>query len=418
MQRLSRPFLLNPLLLLASLSSGTQSRAEDPCSCPNLLAAKKILMPTGALCNLSAGMNSTKFKSTSDGVERTLYIYVPKSISEPLGGDHPRKTLLFMHGGGAERGSSTATEPQAQQVTQMYLDSFYKAYAEKNKVMVIAPTSSVGWSYHTSFLFRNLLQALVAKGVPVDPNYLVLTGHSMGGMGITREYPSMTDLFSGVLGQSAGMSPALRNEDAYLPILNGTPYYQLNGREDHFKHFLPQMEEFNAWVKVLEEKYKHQSHFKLLVHSGGHHPPPGAVDQLLNLLFETKRNRFPKYIQTTFSWGVYPEIEYPTFTLPRLNGVQDKKYWIELKGLNEPKLNSANTFAVRAEVQDQTITISSRVLAGTGDLSPQEMELTLSNQLIDTSRPVRIIFNQQVKFDGMLDTDSVNGDAVIQFEPK
>ncbi len=332
---------------------------------------------------------SFHYTAPSDGVPRTIVYYLPRSIQNPWNLSEKHSTMFFMHGGGA----STQTDVNATRVALQYIQDFLQ-YAEDRRVILILPTTSVGWSYHTSYLFRSLIP-YVEKQIAVDPNHLVLAGHSMGGMGITREYPWMTDLFSGVLGLAAGINPVLYNENYTLAYLNGTPYTHINGEKDAFTTFKPWMVGFQDYLKTVEAKYHRQSNFKLLFHPGGHNYDMKLTTAELDHLFAAKRIYYPKYMEIQMGLVHYAA----TAQLPGLDGARDHAYWVKELGAPDPGPQAATNLFMNVQANQNVITMFTR----DNTLKPTGYELTLAPELVDFTKPVKVLLNSFEVFNGMVD---------------
>jgi hypothetical protein len=329
------------------------------------------------------------FKSSADGVLRINLLYVPQSIQGVTG---KFKTTVFLHGGGTEY---TADDAGAVKIALEYLSDFTD-YAEKNKVILLFPTSALGWGRQTSYFFRQFIPFVEAK-LPIDDDYLVLAGHSMGGMGITREYPYVTDLFSGVLGMSAGIQEAMINKNAILPYFNGTPYIELNGKNDEdFPGFLAQEQKFNTELATLSTQLGLPSKYRLDLFEGGHdYDLPSAMKEL-DELFTQKKIRDPKYM--TIRLGVVHSPAAPgspgMLPIPKIDGSLDHQYWL---GVSDYQDSGKTAYIyLHAQIVKQTIFITT----DGNDLQPTTLNLTVDQNLLNLHRRFRVRVNGRVVFRG------------------
>lgn len=353
------------------------------------ISAQMLALPRGDF-SLHGKVGSFRFDSAVTSSQRTIVYYVPNSIANPAqpvdGKLH--KVLYFMHGGGG----STSSDASATRVTQQYIQDFIQ-YAEANQVVLVFPTTSFGWNYHTRFFLRELLP-YVQSQIAVDPDRSVLAGHSMGGMGITREYPFLTDLFSGFLALSAGTQPFMHDELYVTPYLNGTPYTHINGDRDHFDAFKPRMLAIQKRVQEIESKFGAKSRFKLLFHPGGHNMDPALSFKELSLLFQEKRVTQPKVFHSFF-WNGHVPVQ--SNGQPRLDATKDQAYYLKLIGIQAAAPEKSYDMRITVEIQGQEIRIQETQNSG---LVAQAMEVALTPELIDFDQSIVIRMNGRTVYEG------------------
>ena len=127
-----------------------------------------------------------------------LLYYVPNKLK----GKKNLKTLIFLHGGG----NSTRTRSGSLNVTNLYMNDL-KTIADELGIIVVTPSGSgLNWSAHLLNMLRQL-NLEIRKNPEVDPNGIALSGHSMGGMGITRSAQWLADEYAFFMPTAAGMDP-------------------------------------------------------------------------------------------------------------------------------------------------------------------------------------------------------------------
>ena len=124
------------------------------------------------------------------------------------GGDEALPILLFLHGGGGDRGTLAQFRGQFEQAWR----------SEVLPPMVVATPSATTLSYYvdfhdgserwTTFLARDFPR-LVAERHGGDPLRVAIAGYSMGGVGALRVSFRHPDAFVAVAGMAAGIGPAL-----------------------------------------------------------------------------------------------------------------------------------------------------------------------------------------------------------------
>ena len=327
-----------------------------------------------------------RITTPSESYTRNVVYYLPKSIANPWDVTHPQKTLFFLHGGGA----STATDPKALQVAKMYINDFLQ-FAEREKVILVFPTTPFGWGAPTGFFLRYLISQLDGK-LAIDQTHMVLAGHSMGAMGITREYPWLTDSFSGFLALSGGTAEAMREEELMRPYLNGTPYVHINGERDHFTTWKKLMRDFEMRLRELEEKFGRASGFKLIFHPGDHQYDPRLTGTELKKLLQFNRNYFPKYFYSNLSVGHFSAK--PPY--PRTDGVRDEIFWLKAKDYDDPGTEKWIHTFIETEVKGQEIVIKTF----RDSLHAKTLEFKLTAELLNLSEEVTISYNGAMVFKG------------------
>jgi poly(3-hydroxybutyrate) depolymerase len=331
------------------------------------------------------------FESGADGIVRTNLVYMPRSLKHST---DKAKALIFLHGGGTE---NTADDAGAIKTAKNYIVDFTK-YAEDNQIILIFPTSAFGWYRQTAYFLREFIPYL-ENHLPIDDRYLVLAGHSMGGMGITREYPYTTDLFSGVLGMAAGIQADMLNENALLPYFNGTPYIQLNGTDDvKFPDFLARMQKLRDEIVRLSKKLGIPSFFRFESYEGTHQYQLPRVYQSLDELFSRPKNYNPKYFTIRLGQMHTPSAEGDTGILPvpQIDGDTNERYWVKIE--QYPILKVSGFIQIHVSVKDQVVTITT----DDNTLNPKGIVLSLNSNLVNVTQPVQVLINGKKAFDGLL----------------
>lgn len=361
------------------------------------LAAPFQIVDSGDTFDLSlrGQIGKLKYTSESDGVERSIFYYFPNSLVDQDLSQDSVGSFFFLHGGGSTTTEDYGASYQAVRRTKNFIH-----YAETRKVILIVPSTSVGWNAHTSYFLRNFIRFCQSK-LALDSDRRVLGGQSMGGLGITREYPWMTDLFTGFLALGSGTPPNMINENAMMPYFNGTPYIHFIGDNDtEFPIFMERMIAFEKALKELERSKGKSTRFSLLFRSGGHDftQDIDAVEAHLDTLFSYKQNRYPKFFQTRFDIARYPDRSTPTLKNPKIQAVVDEGFWIRVRDFHDTPEDLHPYLLLEVSVVDQLIRLTSKV----NTLKPSEIEMRLNEQIVDLSQAVVIELDGKVVYRGVL----------------
>ena len=153
-----------------------------------------------------------------------LYTVVPKSYRP----DTPTGLVVFMHGGGS---GSKRTAPDR----YMRMDGKGNALGnEFDRAGLIAVGPSAPWNdkCHTRWCLpeaddyiRDVILECQAR-YNIDPNRVVLMGHSMGGFGAYHQVQRQPDHFAAVISSAGSWYLAC------WPVIHGTPLWMVHGARD------------------------------------------------------------------------------------------------------------------------------------------------------------------------------------------
>ena len=308
--------------------------------------------------------------------------YIPESLK----GKKNLKTLIFLHGGG----SSTQTRSGSLNVARSYMNNL-KDVADSLGVVLVAPSgSSINWGGHIHSYLRSLTRRLRVE-LPIDPNKIALSGHSMGGMGITRNAHWFADDYAFFMPTAAGMAERHQTE-RHLRTYFNLKYYHLQGRYDHFQSFITLCNKQKAKLEELEEQYGRLSGFTLDFYNGGHNYPKQYYESLLKSQFDLlTRDLFQKELFGMF-YGVDKTHPDGHTGIEFYIGPRSSYYWLEAIEYEEEKKVSEFT----AKITDNLITID--IQEGV-----KALRVYLSKKMIDFSLPLKVIVNDEVLFDGKVD---------------
>lgn len=286
--------LLSKIVLLAvtSLTLSCSGGGSDSSPTATPVAPTKPVTPTVELAPVQK--QSTLFKKfgtvekfewVPTGYQKDfvydIYYYIPTSIKNTK--NNP--ALVFMHGGG----ESTLTRDGANKAVNIYVKEVVAA-AEKYKFIAILPSSNgLNWGGHTQRMLSELATLLRAH-LNFDTNRLGLSGHSMGGMGITRTFTRIVNDYSFVNSISSAMSDANQVEDRLSKMYNIKYSHQL-GTKDSFAVFITWTKLLEQNVKDMEWNHRKPSMFEMEWFDDGH-VYGAAQTKKLESLFKVQRNIF------------------------------------------------------------------------------------------------------------------------------
>jgi hypothetical protein len=303
-----------------------------------------------------------------------IFYYIPESIKE----EKNVPALIFNHGGG----SSTMNREGSIRAVNLYIKDL-KRLADELKMIVVLPSANgLNWGGHTRGLVRDLAR-LVRKDLEVDVNRIGLSGHSMGGMGITRSYLWVADEFSFFLPMAAGMDVNHQTEEHLNKVFN-VPYIHLQGKADHFEIFITRCEEQLRRTKELELKYNQFSMFDMVFYEGSHN---------YNYeLFKSKVNRmmgaFPRDLFQKELWGSLHTVK----SVNTENGIaydyesEARYFWVEAR---ETDLSVSERIDFHAKIDGQKIFIDLKEIPK----QSRVLRLYLSSKMMDLSQSIEVYLN-------------------------
>ncbi len=303
-------------------------------------------------------------------LSHVVLYYLPKSAE----GKTNLKTLVVLHGGGEE----TAVSSAAVRVAIGYMKMMV-GYAEANETALIAPTSAIGWNGKSQLMRRAVLAKARAE-LPLDPNGLYAWGHSMGGMGLSRDIWNENDEYAGFVINSAGMQPQTRESRQLYAYLNARIVH-LQGKHDSFETFVPWTELEQSTMTALAAAEHMPLRYEAIFYEGTHQPDMPLLYATLDRLFKVPRNPYQKKIFVML--GYQPQ-----------NGdmksyVYDGNFWLEAPKI--PAVDKAYRLLARAEISSNAVHIDLHEYAG----RLKTLRVYLSSQLVDLAKPVVIFVNGQ-----------------------
>jgi hypothetical protein len=218
-----------------------------------------------------------------------IFYYIPASVKAKKNVG----ALIFGHGGGG----STMDRAGSIRAVNMYMPDLKRLADELGIIVVLPSANGLNWGGHTRGLWRELV-SLMRTELNVDPNRIGMSGHSMGGMGITRNYLWAADEFAFFLPMAAGMDEKHQTEHHINKVFN-VPYVHLQGKNDHFDIFITRTQAQLKNTKALETQYGLKSKLEVVFYDGTHNYDYELFkSHLSRLITKSPRNLYQKEL-----WG-------------------------------------------------------------------------------------------------------------------
>ena len=303
-----------------------------------------------------------------------IFYYVPKSIKP----ETKAGAIIFTHGGGG----STMNRQGSINAVNMYMPDLRRMADELGIIVVLPSANGLNWGGHTRGLMRDLGR-LMRKELNIDVNRLGISGHSMGGMGITRNYLWTADEFAFYLPMAAGMDVAHQSEQHLNKQFN-VPYVHLQGRGDHFDIFITRCEEQLKRTKDLEMTYGVPSKLEMIFYNGAHNYDFGLFKSNLNrLLTKSPRNLYQKEL-----WGSLHTVQ-TTLTENNISFDYDSEaryFWVEA---TDTDLTTAERIDFHAKVDVNVIRIDMPIMPKMS----KGLKIYLHSKMVDMDQKVDVVLN-------------------------
>ncbi len=306
-----------------------------------------------------------------------IFYYIPEALRTRA----QVSGLIFNHGGG----SSTMDREGSIKTVGKYMPDLKRMADELGIVVVLPSANGLNWGGHTRGLLRDLAR-MMRQELDIDPNRLGLSGHSMGGMGITRNYLWGADEFAFYLPMAAGMDEVQQTEQQLNKVFN-VPYVHLQGLHDHFDIFITRCLEQVKRTRELEVKYNVPSKLQMYFYDGPHNYDFDLFKTTLSkLLANSPRNLYQAELwgslHTVKSKNVENSITYDYDSEARY-------FWLEL---TRTDLSSSERVDFHAKIDGQTVFIEMPVLPQ----KSKSLKLYLHSSMIDLSKPIDVNLNGSI----------------------
>lgn len=307
-----------------------------------------------------------------------IFYYIPKLVKKS---NAKVGSLIFTHGGGG----STMDRAGSIRTVNMYMPDLKRMADELGIIVVLPSANGLNWGGHTRGLMKELAR-LMRKELNIDVNRMGVSGHSMGGMGITRNYLWTADEFAFYLPMAAGMDVNHQSENHLNKVFN-VPYVHLQGRYDHFDIFITRCEEQLKRTQDLETKYGVPSKLEMVFYNGSHNYDYNLFKSYLSrLLTHSPRNLYQKEL-----WGNLHTVK-KKLTENNITFDYDSEaryFWVEAI---DTDLSEAENIAFHAKIVDNTINIEMPVMPK----QSKGLRLYLHSSMLDLNQEIDVVLNGKV----------------------
>lgn len=303
-----------------------------------------------------------------------IFYYIPQSLSDKS----QVSALIFNHGGG----SSTMTREGSIRTVGLYMPDLKKLADELGIIVVLPSANGLNWGGHTRGLLRDLARKM-RKELDIDVNRLGVSGHSMGGMGITRSYLWGADEFAFFMPLSAGMDVNHQTEQHLNKVFN-VPYVHLQGLKDHFGIFITRCEEQLRRTQDLQIKYNQLSMLDMIFYEGTHQYNYELFRHHLSKLL----TNFPRNLYQKELWGSLHTVKLKN---TENNIVYDydsesRYFWVEAI---QTDLSVPERIDFHAKIEGQKILIDMENIPK----QSKGLKLYLHSSMLDLTQPVDVYLN-------------------------
>ncbi len=267
---------------------------------------------------------------------------------------------------------------------QAYLERWQTRLGED--YVLACPTAPMG-AWFTRDAEELVLATIrsVQRRYHIDPDRIFLTGMSNGGIGTWVIGMHDAPLFAGIAPMAGGLDRALM---PFLANLRSTPIYMIHGAKDQV---MP-VELSRAITKELTSlgyPYVYREHDREHPMAGGHYFPREELPELVTWLNAQRRKPLPTSVTV-----VREASHFQPFGWVRIDATD------AIAAFSEDSVSKRDNLIARQVYArlDASIVAPNRIEVRAERV--QRYSLFLNEQLVDSSKPLVVLTNGQVSFDG------------------
>ncbi|TKB75962.1 MAG: hypothetical protein E8D46_01030 [Nitrospira sp.] len=225
----------------------------------------------------------------------------------------------------------------------------------------------------------------VQRRYHIDPDRIFLTGMSNGGIGAWVIGMHHAPLFAGIAPMASGLDRALM---PFLTNLRSTPAYIVHGAKDQVMP-VELSRTITEELTRLGYPYVYREHDREHPMAGGHYFPREELPELVTWLNAQRRNPLPTSITV-----VREASHFQPFGWVRIDSTDS------IAAFSDDLVSKRDDKIQRREYAklDASIAAPNRIEVRTEKV--QRYSLFLNEQLIDSSKPLVVLTNGQVSFEG------------------
>ena len=337
---------------------------------PDLLSALKAprhysVGPTGRLAGHTLSVHGKQYE---------YGLYVPNTY-------HPAQAyplIICLHGAGFNGDS--------------YLDRWQPRLGERYLLVCPSFEGAAWWTREAEELVI-AVYGEITRNYHVDLDRVFLTGMSNGGIGTYLIGLNHADLFAGLIPMAGALPGSLMS---LLDNAQTTPFYLIHGAKDQI---IPSKysQAVDAYLLKLGYSVVYREHTQIHPAAGGHFFPREELPALIGWMEKQRRTPNPRQI-TVVRDRDHPGRDY-WIRIDEI-GPEVGSFWASEEDPEEAKrLGEGHYARMEARIgQDNLIEITSSHV--------RRITVLLNHHLLDLNRPVRIVTNGRVSFEGMASPDS------------
>ncbi|MEC4889334.1 MAG: hypothetical protein RI101_04665 [Nitrospira sp.] len=269
-----------------------------------------------------------------------------------------------------------------------------EAYLERwqsrlgNDYLLVCPTFPAGawFTRRAEELVLTLMQLVQAK-YHVDPDRVFLTGMSNGGIGTWLIGMHHAPRFAGLAPMASGLDDVLM---PFLANLRTTPVYIIHGAKDQVMP-VELSRTISRELAAIGYPHVYREHQREHPMAGGHFFPREELPDLIAWFNAQRRNPVPATITV-----VREASHFQSFGWGRIDATDAIAAFSDDLVSKHDELTKKKRYARL----DASVTAPNRIEVETGLV--RRYTLFLNDQLVDFSKPVTVVTNKQVSFEGML----------------
>lgn len=306
---------------------------------------------------------------TVRGVKQPYALYVPKTYKP----ERAYPLILCLHGAGF--------------TGEAYLDRWMPRLDEN--YILACPSVSMGawWTRYGEDLVLQVLQDVQTR-YHVDPDRILLTGMSNGGIGTWIIGMHYADRFAGIAPMASGIDDVLF---PFVENLAHTPVYIIHGAQDQV---MP-VQLSRDLVKEMQRRgipHYYREHQWVHPHAGGHFFPKQELPDLVTWFDGLRREKLPRTLSL-----VRDATHLTPFSWVRIDTTE------EIAAFTENLIDSRDEFitgGIYAKLHAE-ITSANKIVVATNRI--RRYTIFLNQDLVDFSRPIVVETNGKLSFEGMLE---------------
>jgi pimeloyl-ACP methyl ester carboxylesterase len=267
---------------------------------------------------------------------------------------------------------------------EAYLERWQARLAED--YVLACPTYPAGawFTRRAEELVMTTIRA-VQRRYHIDPDRIFLTGMSNGGIGTWLIGMHQAPTFAGIAPMASGLDDILM---PFLANLQSTPVYMIHGAKDQVMP-VELSRAISRELAALGYPHVYREHQREHPMAGGHYFPREELPELVKWFNAQRRNPYPTTIRL-----VREASHFQAFGWVRIDATD------EIAAFSEDLINKRDDLTKHKQYAklEASIVTPNRIEVATKRV--QHYSLFLNEHLIDSTKPLTVVTNGQVLFEG------------------